>query len=255
MSDDPRRAKNGRMTSMDEHLTRPATSTSELGTAGRGAEDQASPVDHTMRVELVTLFGSDLPEVKPARTMGIKLVGGTKVKAFDLATTLLAMSVAELVRRRSAVLAEREVRSRVRSRHALYVQSNGAGEGFAARVSRASREPIQVESLAIGILDGRRYTTSLDLVAMAQESLVPTGATASVGGAARIFSAKFVGRSGYSVNDESAETLRGEWQAHRDAWEAWKGVNRDLANRLWQACRKSIRLATDNGGSSNSGLV
>jgi hypothetical protein len=109
----------------------------------------------------------------------------------------------------------------------------------------AAREEIPVEQLALKLLGGRHFTTSLDLIAMAQRSLVPIGATAPVLGMAKTWVSKFVGQSGFSVDDQAAEPLREEWQRHRRAWEGWKAANPDLVDRLWGACRKSIKLATE----------
>ena len=54
-------------------------------------------------VELATLFGADLAEVSALRA-GIRLGGGSKVSIRDLASTLLAMSVAELLSQQTATV-------------------------------------------------------------------------------------------------------------------------------------------------------
>jgi hypothetical protein len=193
-------------------------------------------------VELVTLFGNDLAEVSPAH-IGVRVAGGIKVSARDLASVLLAMSVAELHGRGAATLAEEEVKRLFRASQVLTVCSNGDGQGFAGTVSRAARQGTAVRKLARAVLGGTVRTPELTLVGMAQSFLEPTGAVVAKQGMKRLGTA--IGYPPFEINDAAADGLRGQWEPVRAGWESWKAANAAMAGPLVEACRKSLGDARD----------
>lgn len=192
--------------------------------------------------ELVTLFGGELPEVSSAR-IGVRVAGGAKVSARDLAGTLLAMSIAELHGQGTAKLEEEEVKRMFRATRALTVWSSGAGEGLAGAISQAVQEKTPVTRVARAVFGGLVATPELTLISMAQAFLEPTGAVVGKTGLKRL-GAK-LGSLRYEIDDRAAEALRGQWPPVRARWESWKAANPALVDPLVTACRKSLGEARD----------
>ena len=189
--------------------------------------------------ELITLFGDDLAEIGSAR-IGVRVVGGTKVGARELAQMLLAVGIADLLDRGVATLSERESKNLFRSRRTLVVQSSEASDGFTRALAKVAREPVQVDQLAAHLLGGRVAGPELALIGMAHGHLEDSGAvTRADGKAVRRVGTK-LGLSPFDINDAGAEALRPEWQQLRERWEAWKAANAERADQLLEACKKSL---------------
>ena len=198
-------------------------------------------------VELVTIFGGDLPEISPAR-MGIRVIGGAKVNVRDLAGVLLAMSIVLLHGQGAATLAEEDVKKMFRSSRMLTVQSTGAGEEFVGVVSRAVSERTQVQQVTRAVLGGLVNAPEYTLISMAQSYLEPGGAVVTKQGMKKLGTA--LGFSKYEIDDRLAEALRGQWEPVRLAWESWKAANAPLVEPLLSACRKSLGEARDTSSAA-----
>ena len=196
--------------------------------------------------ELITLFGDELSEIDPGRA-GVRVVGGEKVSARDMATMLLAVSVAELLDQNAAALTEQEVKKLFRTVRTLTVrsaESAGAGQGFTHAVAVAAREPVAVKQLALRLLGGRVVSPEMKLIAMAYAYLEPSGAVGPTNGKGKRVSS-MLGMSPGEIDDQRAEILRDDWQRLRKVWETWKANNPTLADELVDQCRKAMTEAKD----------
>lgn len=199
--------------------------------------------------ELVVLFGDDLDEVSSAR-IGIRVAGGAKVSARDVATMLLATAIADLLERGIATLQESEVKKMFKTRKTLLLQGADVGDagdsaGLTAAVASAAKAGVPLESLALRLLGERVATPEMALIAAAKSSLTRTGAVVEVKekGLRRVTGK--LGVSPFEIDDDGAETLRGRWQELKISWEAWRDRDPELAKRLLDGCRRSIAAAAE----------
>lgn len=198
----------------------------------------------TLGSELVVLFGDELAEVGSAR-IGVRVVGGAKVSAKDLAVALLAIGIADLEGEELATLTESEQKKLFRTKRALALQTDAGGAGLTAAIAAAARAGMPVEALAPSLLGGRVSAPEMALIAIAKAHLESTGATVRVEekGMRRIGGK--LGMSPFEIHEPSAEPLRGAWQALLRRWEAWRDRDPELAGRLLDACRSSISAARE----------
>jgi len=194
--------------------------------------------------ELAVLFGDELAEVSSAR-IGVRVVGGAKVSAKDLSATLLALGVAELHHQGLARLSDIEVKKLFRTKRTLSLQTDAGGAGLTAAIASAARSGMPIDDLALTLLGGRVSTPEMALIAAAKAHLLSTGAVIRVEekGVRRLGGK--LGMSPFEIDEAAAERLRGEWQALRRSWEAWRDRDRELASRLMDACASSISAATE----------
>lgn len=192
--------------------------------------------------ELVTLFGDELSEIDQGRA-GVQVVGGVKVSARDMATMLLAVSVAELLDRGAGALTEQEVKKLFRTGRTLTFRSAEAGEGFTRSVAVAAGEPVAVTQLALRLLGGTVVSPEMMLIAMARAELGSTGAVVPANARTRI--GRMLGTPVGEIDDQRAESLRDDWQRLHKLWDRWKGDNPSLADTLVSQCRKAMTEAKD----------
>lgn len=214
-----------------------------------GGDGGAAAEEAKAGSELVVLFGDDLDEVSSAR-IGIRVAGGAKVSARDVATMLLATAIADLLERGIATLQESEVKKMLKTRKTLMLQGAEAGDagdsaGLTAAVASAAKVGVPLESLALRLLGEPAVAPEMALIAAARSSLTQTGAIVALEekGLRRV--AGKLGASSFEIDEAAAESLRGRWQDLKSRWEAWRDRDPDLAKRLLDGCRRSIAAAAE----------
>jgi len=189
--------------------------------------------------ELITLFGDQLPQVHTAK-IGIRVAGGTKVSARDLANTLLALSVVDLVSQGVATLERKSVKGKFRTRESLVVRSSPGGEGFSALIAGKAGNGVEIAHLAYQVLgNSEAVGTEMKLLGIAQSFLEQSGAVRAPSQKLG-WNARHGGATPYEINDDVAATLLPHWQPLRASWENFGASRAGDLKELIDLCSKSI---------------
>lgn len=186
--------------------------------------------------ELVVLFGDKLPEVRRTR-IGIRVVGGTKVHAGDVAGLLLALGVADLLDSGLATL------SGPSDAHGTLTVRSEPGDlgflGFSGLIAQRSQTGLDVTALAARILGAQDVVgAEMKLIAIAQGFLEASGAVKATG--KKGFRARMGVSTPYEVDDDGAEKLRDDWHRLNQGWETFKSSDSSRYEALIDRCSTSI---------------